>query len=268
MQEIKDKISHICQNCGSDLSGNYCSNCGQEGKAALNRSVFSLIHHFFEELFVWDSRFFRSVKYIFIRPGFLTHEYISGRIVGYISPLKMFLFTSLVLFFIMIKSDSDQYKALVTNGGEDDFLREFILEQQNKSSNSAELFINNFNEQFNDNITIYIFIIMFLFSILLKIIYITKNYYYSEHIVFTLHFFTFVLWSFLAGVMAQDLGEIFVILFLYIVPAVYLLIAVKRVYHKTFLPAVLSSAFMTISYWVLISIWMIGTVFLSAYRAA
>lgn len=263
-----DSISHICQNCGADLNGNYCSNCGQEGKAVLNRSVFSLLHHFFEELFVWDSRFFRSVKYLFIRPGFLTHEYISGRINRYISPLKMFLFTSFVLFLIMIKSDPDQYKSLVTEAGEDDFLKEFISEQQSSSNISAELYIENFNNQFNDNITLYIFFIMFIFSVLLKIIYITKKYYYSEHIVFTLHFFTFVLWSFLAGVITQGLGEIFIFLFLYFVPGIYLLIAIKKVYHKSFFPALFASAFMTFSYWILVTIWMLGTVLLSAYRAS
>lgn len=268
MQEDKDNISHICQNCGFDLSGNYCSNCGQEGKAVLNRSVISLLHHFFEELFVWDSRFFRSVKYLFIRPGFLTHEYISGRINRYISPLKMFLFTSFVLFFIMIKSDPDQYSGLVTGAGKDDLLEEYILDQKNRSSYSEEVYINNFNDQFNDNITLYIFIIMFLFSLLLKIIYITKKYYYSEHIVFTLHFFTFVLCCFLGGVITQDLSDYSIYIFMFFIPGIYLFIAVKRVYHESLLPSLFASSFMTFSYWILVTIWMLGTVFLSAYRAA
>lgn len=263
-----DTISNICQNCGADLNGNYCSVCGQSNKAAFDRSVFSIISHFFEELFTWDSRFLRSIKYLFLKPGYLTHEYISGRINRYISPLKMFLFTSLVLFFIMIKGDPNQYSGLVTGEEENDFLENFILEQQRLSSKSSELFIENFNNQFNDNITIYIFFIMFLFSILLKIIYISKKYFYSEHIVFTLHFFTFVLWSFLAGVITFELGEIFIYIFLYIVPGIYLLLAIKQVYHKTFIPAIIAAAFMTASYWFLVTIWIIGTILISAYRAA
>ncbi len=268
MENFNSTPVHICQNCGHDLSGNYCSNCGQKSDEVLKKSVFSILGHFFEELFTWDSRFFSSMKYLFLKPGFLTHEYISGRIQKYVSPLKMFLFTSLVLFFIMLKSDPDQYKGLVNEADDDDFMREFILSEQNSSSGSKELFVDEFNDQFNDNVTIYIFVIMFLFSLLLKIVYITKNYYYSEHVVFTLHFFTFVLWNFLLGVITQSLGDISVLMFIYLVPGVYLFLAIRRVYHRTLWKAVLTGMFLTFSYWMLVTMWVIGTILLSAVRAA
>lgn len=265
---IGQNIENICQNCGRDLTGNYCSNCGQKRVGLHERSIRSLLEHFFEELFVWDSRFFRSIKYLFTKPGFLSHEYISGRFQRYISPLKMFLFTSFVLFFIMIKSDPNQYAGLVSDPPDrDDFLSEFILQQQDKSTDSADLFIDNFNDQMNDNITLYIFVIMFIFSVLLKIVYFTKNIYYAEHIVFTLHFFTFVLWCFLLGVLTQDLDEIFIFIFMYFVPGVYLLIALKRVYHKTLWKALIVCTFLTFCYWILITAWMLGTVVISALRA-
>jgi hypothetical protein len=268
MEKLDGAVDRICQNCGTDITGSYCSNCGQKRFEPNDKSVISILSHFFEELFTWDSKFLQSIKYLFIRPGFLTHEYISGRYKRYVSPLKMFLFTSFVLFLIMIKSDPDQYSALATDTGEDDFLSEFILEQQSKSESSKELYKDNFNDQFNDNITIYIFVIMFLFSILLKLVYLPKHYFYSEHIVFTLHFFTFVLWCFLLGVALQDLGIFFTFLFLYFIPAVYLLIAIRNVYHKTFWKAAIVSFFMAFCYWILITLWIIGTTMISALRAA
>ncbi|MCC6866370.1 MAG: DUF3667 domain-containing protein [Ignavibacteria bacterium] len=264
----KIKIEHICQNCGKDLNGKYCSNCGQRGDAVLDRSVLSIFGQFFEEAFDWDSKFFRSVKYLFTRPGFLTHEYISGRINSYVSPLKMFLFTSFILFFIMIKSDPNQYKALVTESDNDDFLKQFILDEQKHSNKPDILYKDEFNNQFNNNITIYIFAIMFLFSIILKLVYLPKNYYYSEHFVFTLHFFTFTLWCFLLAVIFQSLGDFSVLIFFYMVPGVYLFFAVKKVYHKTFWKAILVSLFMTFSFWFLLTSWIFFTIFASAYLAA
>ena len=39
MNDLTENIKHICQNCGADLKGNYCVNCGQSGKAAFDKSV-------------------------------------------------------------------------------------------------------------------------------------------------------------------------------------------------------------------------------------
>lgn len=257
-----------CQNCGTDLKGNYCSNCGQKRTSLHDRSVRSLLEHFFEEFFTWDSRFFLSMKYLFIRPGFLTHEYISARFQKYVSPIKMFLFTSFVLFFIMIKSDPDQYKALVTEStADEDFIKEFILEEQEESGQSAEMYADHFNETLNDNITLYIFAIMFFFSVALKIVYYTKHVFYAEHIVFTLHFFTFVLWCFLFSVITMGISDFFLFFFIYILPGIYLFIALKNVYHKRIWTALLVSGFMTFCYWFLVTAWMMGTVFISAIRA-
>lgn len=268
MEALNNSVEKICQNCGADIKGNYCTECGQKKFEPGEKSVRSIIGHFFEEIFTWDSRFLKSIKYLFIKPGYLTHEYISGRYMMYVSPLKMFLFTSFVLFLIMIKSDPDQYSALVTESSEDDFLSEYILEQQSGSESSEELYRDNFNDQFNDNITIYIFVIMFIFSVLLKLVYLPKHYFYSEHIVFTLHFFTFVLWCFLLGVAFQDLGIVFTLLFLYFIPAVYLLMAIKKVYHNRFWKAAIVSVFMTVCYWALMTAWILGTTMISAVRAA
>lgn len=263
-----NQIAHICQNCGSNLIGKYCHNCGQKSSAAFDRSLKYILEHFAEELFVWDSRFWRTVKYLFTRPGYLTHEYISGRIQKYSSPLKLFLFTSFVLFFIMIKADPDQYNALVNeNISEDDIIRDFILEQKSESGEPEELYISNFNDQLNDNVTLYILSIMFLFSLVLSLVYFSKKIYFSEHIVFTLHFFTFVLWSFLFSVITAEISDLFVFFFLYILPAAYLLIAIKKAYHKSLLNAILAGIFLSFCYWVLITIWVLGTIFLSAIRA-
>ena len=51
MNELAENIKHICQNCGADLKGKYCDNCGQSGEAAFDKSVYAIISHFFEELF-------------------------------------------------------------------------------------------------------------------------------------------------------------------------------------------------------------------------
>jgi hypothetical protein len=267
MKPIEDNIKNTCQNCGANLYGNYCSNCGQKSSAIYEKSLKNILQHFIEELITWDSKFLQSLKYLFFKPGYLTHEYVSGRIVRYISPVKLFLFTSFVLFLIMIKSDPNQYEPLTSGDESENIFRNFILEQENKSEKSKEMYIESFNNYFNDNITLYIFFIMFLFSLILKIVYIPKNYFYSEHIVFTLHFFTFVLWVFFVSIVLQDLGGEVVLFFIYIIPSVYLFFAIKRVYHKSSWKALITASFFSFTYGILITIWILGTIYLSAVLA-
>jgi hypothetical protein len=48
----------------------------------------------------WDGRLASTVRALVRRPGFLTHEFLEGRRVRYISPLRLYLMASLVYFLI------------------------------------------------------------------------------------------------------------------------------------------------------------------------
>ncbi|MCO6496863.1 MAG: DUF3667 domain-containing protein [Chitinophagaceae bacterium] len=88
-----------CLNCGATVTGRYCSNCGQENIEP-REGFWHLALDFLFDLFHFDSKFFKSLKYLFFRPGFLTKEYISGKRKKYLHPVKMYIFTSAFFFLI------------------------------------------------------------------------------------------------------------------------------------------------------------------------
>jgi hypothetical protein len=89
-----------CLNCGSALSSKFCPECGQKNKdySLTFKDFFS---DFLEELLDVDSRVLRSLKLLFTKPGFLTSEYVRGRRVRYIPPVRIYLVAS-VLFFLSL----------------------------------------------------------------------------------------------------------------------------------------------------------------------
>ena len=107
--------SEFCRNCGAGLQGEYCGHCGQHDRSVI-RFFPSLVLEAFEGLFAFDSKTYRSLWYLFSRPAFLTREYLAGRRVRYLAPLRlfiifilMFLFTiSLQMFLESIGIDIDQ----------------------------------------------------------------------------------------------------------------------------------------------------------------
>jgi hypothetical protein len=92
-------------NCGTEVIGRYCHVCGQENLEP-KENFWHLLTHFFYDFTHFDGKFFSTVKYLLIRPGFLSTEYIKGRRQSYLHPIRMYIFTSaffFILFFWMFK---------------------------------------------------------------------------------------------------------------------------------------------------------------------
>jgi len=54
-----------------------------------------------EELFNLDTRLFRTLRRLLFQPGRLTVEYVAGRRAGYVPPLRLFVFSSFILFLLL-----------------------------------------------------------------------------------------------------------------------------------------------------------------------
>lgn len=89
-----------CQNCGSPAGANYCPACGQDSRDHAV-SIRLLMRDFAADVFTYDSRFFRSFVPLLFKPGDLTVEYVRGRRVRYIPPLRLYVFVSLLFFFVL-----------------------------------------------------------------------------------------------------------------------------------------------------------------------
>jgi Protein of unknown function (DUF3667) len=57
-----------------------------------------LLHDVTHEFLHVDSKIFRTVKLLLLKPGFLTREYFEGRRVRYVSPLRVYLVFSVIYF--------------------------------------------------------------------------------------------------------------------------------------------------------------------------
>lgn len=96
----KLRSENNCLNCGAEVHGKYCSECGQ-----LNRdpttTVKELFHDLLHALVHFDGKFFATVKLLLTKPGFLTTEFVNGKRSKYLPPVQMYVFTSAIFFFIL-----------------------------------------------------------------------------------------------------------------------------------------------------------------------
>lgn len=89
----------VCGNCGTELLGETCYQCGQPTKG-LVRQFSSIMGDFLDTVLNIDTRVFRTLGPLIVKPGFLTQEYFSGRRIRYVSPVRLFFFLAVLTFLL------------------------------------------------------------------------------------------------------------------------------------------------------------------------
>lgn len=229
---MNESSAKICKNCGFQLetTHHFCPNCGQEHK---ERVIYfkQFIVDFLGDYFTFDSKIIRSVVPLLIKPGFLTNEYIDGRRVRYIPPLRMYIFIS--IFFFLLLSGS---KEPITLDGE----------------NLDAAF---FDAYFDIWMPRLFFFLLPLFAFFTYILFRQKGRYYLSSFIFSVHLHAFVLFlfslyifmtSFLFETM-YGLNQKLLIVFIGVIE-VYLLISLKKVFDKGWFATWLRLIFLNLLY--------------------
>lgn len=99
MSHIPQRKEKDCLNCGTIVQGRFCQACGQENIVP-HETFGHMVKHFLYDITHFDSKFFDSMKFLLLRPGFLPSEYIKGKRASYLNPVKKYVFTSAIFFLI------------------------------------------------------------------------------------------------------------------------------------------------------------------------
>jgi hypothetical protein len=88
-----------CLNCGNTVLERYCGVCGQENIES-RQSFGGLLFHFIEDLTHYEGKFWQTIKYLLSRPSFLTKQYLQGKRMQYLPPVRLYIFVSFITFFM------------------------------------------------------------------------------------------------------------------------------------------------------------------------
>lgn len=93
----KDKT---CLNCRYVVENRFCPNCGQENTDT-RKTFVQLFIHFFEDLTHYENSFWKTIRNLILKPSSLTKEYLSGKRMSYLAPIRLYIFISFVTFFLI-----------------------------------------------------------------------------------------------------------------------------------------------------------------------
>ena len=172
-KQIENGEDKICKNCGAELIGPYCHNCGQYS-LNLRQNFWSFIVEYCSNTFQLDSRLLPTLRLLFCKPGELTREFFKGRINSYMHPLKMNMFLLLIVIAALILPQD----GLNTN----------IEEIQDDMSRISE----NLKDIFQSYMPLAILLLTPFMGLCVKLFNLRSHKSYMEHYVFSLHVSAFL----------------------------------------------------------------------------
>ncbi|SHJ49646.1 DUF3667 domain-containing protein [Pseudozobellia thermophila] len=91
-----------CLNCGHPLklSDRFCPNCSQANNTK-KLSLKDFFDEFFASFISYDSKLFKTLSALLLRPGKITRDYINGKRVSYTNPFR-FLLSLAIVYFLML----------------------------------------------------------------------------------------------------------------------------------------------------------------------
>ncbi|AOC96025.1 MULTISPECIES: DUF3667 domain-containing protein [Flavobacterium] len=239
MSHNKIREDKTCLNCRHVVELKFCPNCGQENSDS-RKTFHHLFIHFFEDLTHYENAFWKTIRNLLFKPSTLTKEYLSGKRLSYLAPVRLYIFISFITFLLIamfpskVKGDIDKSeKALskelakntqgLSKKDEDkyfhlksmkeiDSIQKYGKESSKLNATSYWLYekavhvtenntkreiIEKFVESFFHNLPKILFIIMPFFAFFLWLFHNKKRWYYFDHGIFTLHYFSFLLLIFL-----------------------------------------------------------------------
>jgi len=262
------KKSNICKNCKTTLQGDYCHVCGQKDTEPF--SLKALFFEFLDSFFSMDSKLFITLKNMIIKPGFLTTEYWNGKRSRYISPMRIYIVMSFIMFALLPlslqflndgkgslfeASENDtlppgytgigvfieSIKVFEESGdvGIANLLKDGIYETQRREITAEQIFFSAIPSS--------MFVLMPFFAVLLYLIlFRNKKLTYIHHLITVLHLHSTVFILLLLFLFFEYLGlhNVFNNIVLYFWPIfsiAYLSYFMKNVYHNSWIKTIIKS---------------------------
>ncbi len=299
-----------CRNCQTPVSGEYCPACGQrEGRLDLHFT--EAVGDVVGEVFTWDSRLWRTLIPLLIRPGFLSAEFNAGRRARYMPPFRLYIVISFVMFLALSfgtvntvnldlsgedevvqvvsavnesgsagagdppgnsaenpgtsnslgespeggagKAGEDSDQALFDIGVDDDAPRwlQGVADRIETNADRVNQDPSEYIDSLIDHLPQAMFIMLPLFAALLKLSYFFSAFHYLQHLVFALHYHSFVYLLYLLDLILERLGGKFEGL-LAVLLLVYLPLALRRSYASGWGGSIGKALFLYFSYGMLL----------------
>jgi hypothetical protein len=184
-----------CLNCGTTLNGKYCHNCGQKVLEVHERTLQYFFKQFFGYAFFLENKFVKNLWYTLVFPGIIPLEILNGRRKRYMQPLSLFLMIN--LFYFMFNPMTDMNLPLIDQINQPfSFISKPLVEHRIEDRGiTFDAYALNYDAKSSVLSKSLVIIHVPIFALFVWILYRRKNYFFVDHLVYSLYFIGAVIMS-------------------------------------------------------------------------
>ena len=246
----------VCQNCQAALVGPYCGFCGQRA-IRIDVSLGELLREGVHEFLHLDSRIFLTLRLLLTRPGQLTADVLAGRRARYVSPIRLYLVSSILFFLLLaalvqvpppgvaLEVDQNLDEVHFSDRGFDRWVKQAIR----RGAADPEAFIRGVSSRAPKAA----FVLVPVFGLLTMATFRRRVRFFVPHLYFALHFHSFVFLALIAVLMlGRWISEPLALLVL-LLPGAYLVAAARKTFETSWVEALWKSLLVATTYCVLLA---------------
>lgn len=182
-----------CLSCGETIAGRYCGSCGEKVLKDHEKSVAHFIGEAVHAITHADGKFLKSLKYLIIKPGTLTVNYLEGRRKQFMSPLSLFVFANL-LYLLFAPVDALNSYYVSQKGQPYKAIAQRKFEEKMKVTGWTEMQLREkYNAKSGKLAKLLLILLVLYFSIPLAIVHLSEKRYYVDHLVFSTEVINFLI---------------------------------------------------------------------------
>ena len=224
-----------CPNCSAELADEYCGRCGQRRIHPQDLSARHVVQELADEIanLHWKFKILRSLRGL-LAPGVLTVEYLAGRRQAHLNPIKVYLLCA-AIFFLSAPVAGFKLASMVEedrSGALDRLVSARVAER----GVDRGLFSARFDIRVQSIYTLSLGAGAIVIALLLQLLFRTPARPYGAHLIFALHYVSFIYLITAAAGASHALGastEV-AVLSAFALIAPYLFVALKRVYLESY----------------------------------
>lgn len=230
-----------CKSCKNNFKGNYCNNCGEKVVKGADFTLKKIFSQALDSITHLDSKLFKTLKLLFFYPGKLSQQFIEGIRNPYMKPFQIFIISNIVFFILFANEDVFKYPSPFFFKENFDGINvlEKVRQITAKTGMSQSEIADIYDIKSTNLAKGFLVFLIPIIALIAKLLNPKQHYEFGKHVIFSTHFFSFllllfVMMFFIASLVPESANPRVILVPLFIILYSYFSIAVKLFYSNSY----------------------------------